>query len=349
MEFTKERNFIVAYNNGAMCGKWDISTGGFIGKSNKPVKNIPSAFTYNNLTVDNLFAKAINFYRINCDGLDIYSEKRAQRFEAMLSVGILPNTRFELDSTAKLTKDLVTYIKTNCDGIYSSRFVDEYNFFKKNNIPADFPSWAIQLVKNLAMQNNNSIPFDYIIAVTRRLVNENANDINDSMDDYDYSYWRINLEKLVTYYYKMNMAMYNKVQVPHNFLTAYAQTMHLYKQYMQENYNKILAKNNDKPFLYFQSGEYEARPILSREDFHREAEAQHNCVERLYMPKVVNGETYIVTVRNINAPDTPLITCEVSLSGKIVQYLACCNRNVTDPAQKQFYKEFQNHLKSLCE
>lgn len=346
MEFTKERNFIVAYNNGAMCGKWDISTGDFIGKSNKPVKNIPSAFTYNNLTIDNLFAQAISFYRTYCVG--IYSEERAKRFEAMLSVGILPNNRFDLDSTTKLTKDLVAYIKTNCGGIYTTRSVDEYNFFKKNNIPADFPSWAMQLVKNLAMQNN-SIPFDYIIAITRRLVNENANSINDSMDDYGYSYWRVDLEKLVTCYYKMNMAMYNKVQIPHNFLTAYAQTMYLYKQYMQENYDKILAKNNDKPFLYFQSGEYEARPILSRENFHREAEAQHNCVERLYMPKVINGETYIVTVRKVNDPDTSLITCEVSLSGKIVQYLGCCNRNVTDPAQKKFYKEFQNHLKSLCE
>lgn len=347
MEFTKERNFIVAYDdNGIMCGKWNISTGDFIGKSNKPVKNIPSAFTYNNLTRDNLFAQAIYFYRNCCEGL--YSTERAQRFEAMLSVGIFPNNRSELDSTTKLTKDLVAYIKTNCNGIYTTRAVKEYTFFKKNNIPADFPSWATQIIKNLALQDN-SLPFDYVIAIVQRLVNEHANSINDGTDDYNCYYGQVDLAKMVAHYYKMNMAMYNKVQIPHNFLSACAQTMYLYKQYMQENYDKILAKNNDKPFLYFQSGEYEARPILSRKDFHNEAEAQHNCVERIYMNRVLDGNTYIVTVRRIDAPDIPLITCEVSLSGEIVQYLGCCNRNVTNPAQKQFYKEFQNHLKSLCE
>ena len=49
MNFVKERNFIVAYYCGEKQGAWDIISGQFIGKSGKPVKSVPSCFTYNNL------------------------------------------------------------------------------------------------------------------------------------------------------------------------------------------------------------------------------------------------------------------------------------------------------------
>ena len=70
MEFRKERNFIVAYDGVIKMGAWDISNGSFIGKSGKPVKNVPSCFTYRNLpswrgTGANDLAYAIYWYRTN--------------------------------------------------------------------------------------------------------------------------------------------------------------------------------------------------------------------------------------------------------------------------------------------
>ena len=80
--------------------------------------------------------------------------------------------------------------------------------------------------------------------------------------------------------------MYGEVKVTPNLLSNYAHINALYKDYINAHYDEILKRNNDLPALYFQYGDYEARPLLSREAFHEEAENQHNCVERLYMEKL---------------------------------------------------------------
>lgn len=85
---------------------------------------------------------------------------------------------------------------------------------------------------------------------------------------------------------------------------------------------------------------------MTKTEFHNEGKAQRNCVERMYMDKVVDGETHVVTVRKKSAPNDSYITCEVSNSRRIIQYLARFNRRPSDKADTDFYHEYASHLSS---
>ena len=137
--------------------------------------------------------------------------------------------------------------------------------------------------------------------------------------------------------------MYGEVKISPNILSNYAQISFLHNEWKNAHYNEVLEKNNNKSFLNFRYGNYFARPLLTREDFHFEGESQHNCVERMYMERVYNNETYIVVVRDINNPNGSLITCEVNHNGKIIQYLATCNRHVYNDELIKFKNMYQAH------
>lgn len=79
-----------------------------------------------------------------------------------------------------------------------------------------------------------------------------------------------------------------------------------------------------------------------------EGEAQHNCVGRLYLPKVVDKTTHIVFIRQKNAPNDSYITCEVSNYGEVNQYLLAYNRWVDENTpEAMFRKAYKEHLKKV--
>ena len=116
-----------------------------------------------------------------------------------------------------------------------------------------------------------------------------------------------------------------------------------HEKYEEENYNKKLKENNDKPFLYFEDETYIVRPLLTQEDFHYEATGQNNCVESMYMDDVSRGETYIVCVRLKSNPDKTYITCEVLHDGSIEQFLRK-NNDSPDDDDEVFEGKFQEYI-----
>ena len=132
-------------------------------------------------------------------------------------------------------------------------------------------------------------------------------------------------------------------------MTKYAVLKYLEKEYRNAHYNEELAKYNDKKWLYYENDTFVVKPLLTKEDFHNEGEAQRNCVERLYMEKVYKGHTHVVTVRRKTDPDKSYITCEVTNNGLIYQYLAFGNSTPKDAAATSFKKEYQQHLKANYE
>lgn len=112
----------------------------------------------------------------------------------------------------------------------------------------------------------------------------------------------------------------------------------------KNHYEDMIKKFNDLPVLYYENDIYIVRPpLLTRDDFHREAEAQGNCVERLYMNKVARGSTHVVTVRYKDTPNESLITCEIDNVGNIKQYLARFNNRPNELA-RVFKDELQGYL-----
>ena len=337
MDFVKERNFIVAYENGTYQAKWDILTGHYYGKSGKAVHGTPHAFIYDNLaqTWQKQVSGYVRFYRewFQNDMRTPYTQKRGARYEQLMSLGLRPSQIRDLDSSTKLTKDLVNYLVENNNGVYSS---DKVNLYLKKNqygkLLESLPDWAQKIFLALV----DTLPLDYLTKMLSRVEHEHVNMMPD--------WYNSDIITMIEKYYNKCMTMYGEVKVTPNVLSNYAQICYLYENYKRAHYNESIVANNDKPFLYFQYGNYEARPILSSEAFHEEAEAQHNCVERLYMNKVVENQTYIVTVRRIDKPEKSLITCEVSHNKEIRQYLTYCNQRVIDEEQIQFYKAYVEHL-----
>lgn len=346
MEFRKERNFIVAYEMNTVQAKWNITTGQFIGKSGKPVVSCPRAFVYDNLPYgsgedDNCrFGGAVRLYRSEYNNTYYhYTEEIGKRLEALLSVGLFPRDRRDLSSTCRLTKDVVRYCKEHLNGQYSDRAVEDYlSRAKYQSFIEGRPAW----VADAFLRCVNDMPIDFLKTFLNRAEQEHI--ISFWCNLYDNT---ANVVAMMRGYYDKCKEMYGEVKVTPNLLTNYAHINALYKDFSEKHYNEVLAKNNDQPFLYFQYGEYEARPLLSREAFHEEAENQHNCVERLYMEKVHRGDTYVVTVRRIDAPEKSVITCEVNKRGQIVQYYAFANSTPRDEAQVAFRRAYDEHLKAI--
>lgn len=99
-----------------------------------------------------------------------------------------------------------------------------------------------------------------------------------------------------------------------------------------------------KTKLLYENDEYQIVIPENTEDFRAEADAQHNCVYRLYMKEVTAGHTYVVFVRKKDAPENSYITCEVNKSGYIQQYLLRYNQRPIDSNDTAFKKEYQNWL-----
>ena len=350
MEFKKERNFIVAYDGGNKRGAWDIQTRNFLGVKGGIVKNVPACFTYSILretfngtdeTEDTsaLYAHAIYMARESCLIDADYHGIVAENFESLISVGLLPSSlRVLRTQRVKLNKDIIEYLKEHYHGEYTEEAIAEYEV---RRVAGDFLTDKPQYIADtyLRCYKNTHIPKDYLKTVLNRMYLEHV-------DAFYQNHWNLSdeLANIIRNFYSMCMTLYGTVKVSPNFLSNYAQIAHLYNEYKAKNYNNLLKKNNDHDFLHFQNDQYIAFPLLTRESFHEEAEAQGNCVERCYMEKVVDNSTYIVVVRDISTPNKSLITCEVDKTGKIVQYLGRFNGRVTVESQKAFKTEYQAYI-----
>lgn len=348
MEFIKERNFIVAYEYGEKVGAWNISTGHFIGKSGKPVKSVPSCFTFKYLpdywdyrrkNNDNnfRFGYIIHIFRDWFSNYEVYTPERGSRMEQLISVGLIPDSVRELDNTTTLSKEIVSFLKENYNSVFNTRVVNEYLTKKQHEkYMSTLPDWACAVFKDLV---NTDMPINYIKTALNRLVLERV----DMMFHNTYatnSYVR----NFIVDYYRASMTLYGKVEVERNFLTKLNTLLFLEEEYKNAHYNDVLKKNNDLPWLYFENEIFTAKPILTKEDFHLEGETQHNCVERLYMEKVYKGETHIVAIRRKTEPSMPYITCEVGNNGYIYQYLSAFNHSASETAAQDFYILYSQHL-----
>lgn len=342
MEFRKERNFIVAYDGVIKLGSWDISSGAFIGKSGKPVKSIPSCFTFKNLPSwyregDSL-AYAIKWYRSEILGHWDYTTARANRYEQLISLGLHPSSYRDLDSDIKLTKDIVNFCKEENRGFFDKCRVQRYLAEKQyEKFLENKPDWFVAVFKDCV----NAVPADYLKTMLLRMEREHVNNF--------FTLYCVNSEinTLVKSYYKKCMELYNTVEIKPNVLSNYAQISYLYEEYKKVHYNEKLKENNDKKWLYYENDTFTVFPLLTKEDFHNEGTRQNNCVERMYMERVYNGTTHIVVVRRKINPDKNYITCEVSNEGKIYQYLARCNYSVQEQDAKDFQRIYQNYLNSV--
>lgn len=349
MKYVKERNFIVAYEGETYRGKWNILTNQFYGIRGGLVKSRPHAFSresfYNVLIQEGTDSSSIMsfIYLIYsyADELErLFTAEMGQRIEEIISVDL----RFRHDSDTisflttdktTLNKECVTYLKDNYNGAYSKTAITHFNEMKQfadcyvHVTDDQDKEWIDEVID----ERDHKLPIDFVSGMIRRATTEK---VRLCYDSYDFA-------TLLSEWVEYLTALGEEVKVCHNILTTYAIIKWRYEKLQEQNYNIILKQNNDRPFLYFEDESYITIPLLSREDFHREATVQNNCVESTYMDYVKHGTTYIVGVRLKSDPNRPYITCEVDRSGHIEQYLRRYN-NDPESVDKVFKEKFQKYI-----
>lgn len=348
MVLVKERNFIIARNGEEILGRWNISTGDFYGKSGVIVRSKPRCFTEASIRG----AECVNSAIKGCMYLFLdyfhfshekYNADYARGLEEFISVGIVPESSKYLLKHKRLSKDLVEYLIKCNNGIYDRFAVDNFNSEKKYaHYLKDKSEWY-QLAFRRLIQNEPQLPVEYVAVALARCESEHAQSFLDLMGVGGY------LGRIIERYHTYCMTMWGECKVERNFLTNASCVFFAYDEWRKQNMAKIITSYNDLPALYFTFGEYTARPLLTPEAFHDEAEQQGNCVERMYMERVANRQTHVVQIRKTDNLEKSVITCEVSDHGAIRQYLkrfnAWCLKG-NDDDLLAFKEAYQKHLKA---
>lgn len=340
MEFRKEKNVIIATDNGTIKGRYDWVDGIFYGVKGTPIKTIPLAFK-----VDPVYRNIIHTHRWIIERSFLPAPLREvalHRWECLTSLGLYTDdvdlfTDKDYDFPA-LKKDLVQYLKEHCECCFSKNTYEQYALVKTNpeyaNLTGEYKR-CVDIVRNGTYYH---LPSKWTISAATRLQLEDAYYIQPGsgicgiLDKYYHACQRMEQEPIIT----------------KNFIVTIAHTLHIYETYQREHRAELLRKNNDIPELYYENDTYIMRPLLTKEEFHEEAEAQHNCVEWAYLEKVIDGSTHVVVIRRKDNPSKSLITCEISNQFRIRQYYGRYN---TDPkrAEAQFRTELSKYLDGVRE
>lgn len=108
----------------------------------------------------------------------------------------------------------------------------------------------------------------------------------------------------------------------------------------KKEYSEELFQKRKRPELEWKNKDYVIKIPQTTQDIKDEGIQNNNCVGS-YVGRVINGDTYIVFLRNIKTPDESLVTVEIK-DNSIVQAYRSANTNITYKdmlALKQFCKE----------
>ena len=354
-KFEKEKNILMVYVDGKEKPyKIDIEKGIVYGIKGNPVKTtpagMPSAFSSHCANSTNLIklmyiiherygVKYANFsswvkYLIFWDKVD------------SLNSGKLSTNTWEM-TNEKYVQFANDHFKDYAKWIVDKNTLSLEKFYNE----CAFAIWC---------KKYNVYPNEYISVDILRSIMTNASVFNSKekikyalyqaqrgLFEFGYSYsYSFAIERLSNYF-KYCKAL-EKEYEKGDFIKAYVGTRRQYLFRKKELDNKRLFNNQSKhkEALTFSYGNLETIIPLTCDEFHEEAEAQHNCVESMYLEQVIDGRTNVVFVRQKNEPNKSYITCEVR-NGQIRQFLLKYNRRVTEDIDNEFRKEFQNYLNSM--
>lgn len=356
MVFVKEKSVVKGYLDGKYTGCFDFATGAYYGIRGGKLKNNPKGFNSSAISYDAdhaitekvLLLKAMNTI-FNYERHFLVCRKEAYAFiEQLLSVGLYANDYtdvqkfIESKKKFKLDKKFVEYYKNN----NASKFT-YYNYLEY---------LAERESDEIFGENRDKYVSNYICGKCKFLDDKDKKKLYNLIIREKVNYFKevYDVNRNLNNNFVFNIIIgaifirheteTNPIIPDRNLLMECSLTMYNYKMNRDETNNNLIKKNNDNEKLYYENDEVIIRPLLSVNAFHDEAEKQDNCVERIYMEKVICGETYIVNVRMKNEPNKSYITCEVSKLGNIKQFLYSYNRSVNDDYGMKLRNDYQKHL-----
>jgi len=334
MDYRKEKNLLIAFDGTVIKAKYDWQTGICYGNKGTQLKGISPAFR------GSIYDKMITSHKWISKNL--HSEELAlalDRWERLASVGLYTSEHEILFNSdypfPNLKKDFVEYLKTYFGGELSRYAQDKF-------IYCQMPEYQMlndsnKSTINCMIRYENPYPIDWAIKAILRL----------QLEDYGYAFNDFTM-MLGRYYSQCKQLGQETPAITKNFLITICKTAHMYQIWKNQHMNENLKKYNDLKELYYENDTYIMYPLLTADQFHAEAEAQSNCVERLYMEPVSRGETHVVVIRKKSDPEQSLVTCEIGNNWKIIQYRAKWNQTPNEP-EMTFRKELYSYLQTLSQ
>ena len=338
MDYRKEKNLLIAFDGEVIKAQYDWNTNICYGVKGNELKGISPAFRHS--TYDRMITSVRWIYgHLSGQLLTLALD----RWERLASVGLYTSDHDLLtDETYEfpnLKKDFVQYLKNNSNGeltryhqtLYHYAQMQEYQMLNDDNQAQ---------INRMVTGDWCSMPVEWAIKALLRL----------QLEDFQYlcHYYGTAMSVLDDYYdVCTEMGQENPV-ITKNFIVTICKTHHIYDNWKKEHMNDNLKQHNDLKELYYENGIYTVYPLTTAEQFHEEATAQDNCVERLYMERVAQGLTHVVVIRRKDSPEKSLVTCEISNDWRIIQYYAKYNRTPAAP-ELAFKTELQSYLNSLSQ
>ena len=337
MDYRKEKNLLIAFDGEVIKARYDWNTNICYGVKGNELKGISPAFR--NSTYDRMIT-SIRWIRSHLSGQVL--SLALDRWERLASVGLYTSDHDLLtDDTydfPSLKKDFVQYLKSQFDGELTHYAQDRFTYASTSEYQMLSQRNRNQI--DCMIRNNQwELPIEWTIKALLRL----------QLEDYEYAFISNNPMYVLETYYSQCQTLGQEIPViAKNFLIVICKTAHMYHIWKNEHMNENLKQYNDIKELYYENDTYIVRPLITAEQFHEEATAQSNCVERLYMEPVAQGKTHVVVIRRKDAPEKSLVTCEISNDWHIIQYYAKYNYTPNRP-EMAFKSELQSYLKSLSQ
>ena len=164
-------------------------------------------------------------------------------------------------------------------------------------------------------------------------------ELNNDLELRDYYDYLITLKRLY-------MPLNNERRFPQNLMAAHDEVMAMYKAEAAKDKTPRYKK------LYKELKEFYPRKTIQGLTFilpksilelTHEGEAQHNCVGRLYITRILDRESVVLFVRKSESPHIPFITLELDpITNSIVQcrykYNKPCGEDITAIVNKYIEK-----------
>lgn len=241
------------------------------------------------------------------------------------------NNHYILDS--KGIKAISETLKRNNEIAENAHNIWDYTFSREMDITLfpDFSAQMLELLRNCSAKKTRETIIKDAKKIDFRMEHENwLGTVNQSP---------LTLAGILGRY--INLCNILKKEPTYKNLFLQLGYLEKEKELMQE---QIIAEYQFNAPLFFEDETFITVIPTTAKEFQDEADAQSNCVFRMYYPRVKNGTTHIVFIRKKSEIDTPYITCEVDNNGKIIQYLTRFNAKVSNADALNFKANYQTFL-----
>lgn len=344
-KIVKNKNFLELYINKETPYKFDINTGILYGIKGQPLKSSPKGLNVilkqnaRNSNVINYIWCKHHKNGVPYTELNEYAEE-LKLFDRLDSINykvqyIDSLNQSHIEFLNKNFKKFVNWLKDRTEYNNSiSTFVSEYTmecFLEEMNLQID-EHFTEEMAKWCCRTNFNKEEMRWVIYYLSR-------GLWEFYENEEYY-----LEKKLRKYFRYVKENNSKCEKG-DFIKNYLKEKRVYELNKKKIDSQKLYENqmNKKEILSFEYENLEVIIPTSAEEFKEEAKQQSNCVARIYLPRVINGELNIVFIRKKEELNKSYITCEVR-NGIIYQYLTRFNQTPYDEEAIKFKKIYQEYL-----